>query len=165
MNTDQTWITIIANAIFVTVSIANAWIIAWYNKKDRRKGKAKKAQSHLARTDWRVSVLSTIGFGGSITALVIVMLFPFPNSSVQALHISLYVAYAVLAVVFRFYWYLARRISEQSEQIGDIVNLIGEATRPIEDLAKAVSAVVKPEATESPNPSTETDVRKTSGSP
>jgi len=167
MITDPVWIAIIANTILVAFSIVNAWMIAWYNKKQGKKKKTPKQESDLEKKYWKIDFLAAIVFLAAIASLVFSMFFPNANSNVQAFHIAINIGYAVLAIVFYFLGYLMRAISGHTKLIGNLTDLMGEMTTAMGEMTSVIAEVGKIASKESPNPTVDPDAHKSDarGSP
>lgn len=129
MSSDLVWLTIAVNAIIATVTIANTWALAWYNRKqvqseesqaDHAKSKAaeKRANRSIILPAVLMLMVSIAGIGLSIHS-------PSNDVTTQILHISGSIGGAVLSIVFILFGFILSLLHGHYSLTGNIVNIIG----------------------------------------
>jgi UDP-N-acetylmuramyl pentapeptide phosphotransferase/UDP-N-acetylglucosamine-1-phosphate transferase len=149
MTPDLVWMMIIANAAIAAFTIANTWMLAWYNKKRQKKSKQRKTDTDENKPTQRSvtrGLSYAIFFVLSIVTLVLSMLVPNPSTIVQIFQVSLSIGFSVLAVVLSL-------ISSLIELTRDHVKVTARLTEMIEAIAQSLP-------TKSPNPTVDSDARK-----
>jgi UDP-N-acetylmuramyl pentapeptide phosphotransferase/UDP-N-acetylglucosamine-1-phosphate transferase len=92
---------IAANAAIAVATIANSWMLAWYDKKDKA---GKEVNPKFANSAPKRRVPRWLGYSlifvFSLASLVISAFLPNPSVNIQILQVSLSVGFLVLAITF-----------------------------------------------------------------
>lgn len=164
MTVDIAWLMIIANAVIAGTTIANAWALAWYAKKPKKRQPRQKEEEvtqelRRRRSPWWAA-LSGLNVVLSVLTLAYSILHPNPNLNLQILQIALSVGLAVLALTLSLIEPLVGSSSEQLDMLREVVELTAKLAETTTNLADTIEKVAEAMPRKSPNPTVESDARK-----
>lgn len=147
MTQDLVWLMIIANAVIAFIAIANTWLLAWYDKKPKRKPKAPAEDLHIEkRVARRIGLPSIIMIILAMLTLTHSLFYPNPNQSLQSFQIAVSVGLAVLGVVFLL--------------VSKFIGILHRHIDLIRGIVSMVEAQSQAKSEKSPNPTVDPDARK-----